>query len=81
MGGFSDPMSDCRESKKRFRSDQLFWGNVEDETGKVVCVVCVHEDDTEVMEKEAKKMAKRIIKNEKLEGERPRSSEQTTHYY
>ncbi|GMI02693.1 hypothetical protein TrLO_g6857 [Triparma laevis f. longispina] len=67
VGGFSDPMSDCRESKKRFRSDQLFWGNVEDETGKVVCVVCVHEDDTEVMEKEAKKMAKRIIKNEKLE--------------
>ncbi|GMH66579.1 hypothetical protein TrVE_jg3334 [Triparma verrucosa] len=66
VGGFSDPMSDCKESKKRFRSDQLFWGPVKDEKGDIVCWVCVHEDDTEIMKKEAKKMAKKIIKNEKI---------------
>lgn len=26
--GFSDPMVDCKESKKRYRADQLFWGAV-----------------------------------------------------
>ena len=26
---FSDPMVDCKESKLRYRADQLFWGRVE----------------------------------------------------
>jgi glycyl-tRNA synthetase len=27
--GFSDPMVDCKESKLRFRADQLFWARAE----------------------------------------------------
>ena len=25
IAGFSDPMVDCKESKLRYRADQLFW--------------------------------------------------------
>lgn len=29
VGGFSDPMVDCKESKLRYRADQLFWSRAE----------------------------------------------------
>ena len=35
---FSDPMVDCKESKLRYRADQLFWSRVE------VHRVVVHEN-------------------------------------
>lgn len=28
VAGFSDPMVDCKESKLRYRADQLFYGKV-----------------------------------------------------
>jgi len=32
VAGFTDPLVDCKESKQRFRADQLFWAAVEVET-------------------------------------------------
>ena len=29
IDGFSDPMVDCKESKLRYRADQLFWARAE----------------------------------------------------
>jgi glycyl-tRNA synthetase len=29
IAGFSDPMVDCKESKLRYRADQVFWGKLE----------------------------------------------------
>lgn len=34
VAGFSDPMVDCKESKLRYRADQLFYG-------KVLCLIIV----------------------------------------
>ena len=31
VAGFSDPMVDCKETKQRFRADQVFWGKLETE--------------------------------------------------
>ena len=44
VDGFSDPMVDCKETKLRYRADQLFWSGVKVEgSGEVVCYVCVQE--------------------------------------
>jgi glycyl-tRNA synthetase len=47
IAGFSDPMVDCRESKMRFRADQLFFAAVTAD-GSPIGHVCVQEcDDVE----------------------------------
>lgn len=63
LDGFSDPMVDCKETKLRFRADQLFYSKVvtsDDE--EIVAYVCVHEADDETMVKEAKKQVKALFK-------------------
>lgn len=55
VGGFSDPMVDCRSSMLRFRADQVFWAPLETEAGEVVTYVSVIE--SEVMHAEATKAA------------------------
>ena len=67
MDGFSDPMVDCKETKLRFRADQLFFSPVttKDE-GKTIGFVCVHEANDEDMMKEATKLAKSLIKDADL---------------
>ena len=50
-------MVDCKETKLRFRADQVFWSPVVVE-GDIITYVSVHEDSPEIMEKEGKKMAK-----------------------
>eukprot|EP00520_Triparma_pacifica_P017971 CAMPEP_0118665236 /NCGR_PEP_ID=MMETSP0785-20121206/18507_1 /TAXON_ID=91992 /ORGANISM="Bolidomonas pacifica, Strain CCMP 1866" /LENGTH=582 /DNA_ID=CAMNT_0006559333 /DNA_START=21 /DNA_END=1769 /DNA_ORIENTATION=+ len=67
VGGFSDPMVDCKETKLRFRADQVFWSPVivGDET---VGYVSVHEDTDDKMVKEGKKMAKKILKERDMKG-------------
>ncbi|MDR1401849.1 MAG: glycine--tRNA ligase [Puniceicoccales bacterium] len=42
VAGFSDPMVDCRESKMRFRADQLFFASVVVDS-KFIGYVCVQE--------------------------------------
>ena len=44
--GFSDPMCDDRETKKRYRADQLFWGEVLDaDSGAALGAVTVMESE------------------------------------
>lgn len=63
VAGFSDPMVDCKESKMRFRADQVFWGALKsEETGEVVTYVSILESDTMLAEatKAAEKAAKKL---------------------
>lgn len=68
LDGFSDPMVDCRESKLRYRADQLFYSPVL-VTGKQVGYVCVQEANDEDMVKAAKKQAKQMLKEQNLDAE------------
>eukprot|EP00668_Euglena_longa_P012710 GGOE01015183.1.p1 GENE.GGOE01015183.1~~GGOE01015183.1.p1 ORF type:complete len:519 (-),score=174.90 GGOE01015183.1:164-1651(-) len=60
IAGFSDPMVDCKESKQRFRADQLLYSQVVDAEGKEVGYVCCMEDAgaQAVLEKAAQKLIK-----------------------
>jgi len=63
LDGFSDPMVDCRETKLRYRADQLFASPIVlKENSETIGWVCVAEDNDEKMLKDAKKMAKKIMK-------------------
>ncbi|MDR0428701.1 MAG: glycine--tRNA ligase, partial [Puniceicoccales bacterium] len=64
VDGFSDPMVDCRESKARYRADQLFYAPVivENQTIGHVCVledVSMQQRAEEAAEKLKKKLAVR----------------------
>lgn len=61
MDGFSDPMVDCKETKLRYRADQLFYSPIlvgDDILG----YVCVQEADDKTMLREAKKQAEPYVK-------------------
>ena len=61
---------DCKETKLRYRADQLFCAPVNlAEDGSNVGYVCVHEASDEDMVKSAKKMAKKILKDAGKKGE------------
>ncbi len=64
IAGFSDPMVDCKETKLRFRADQIFWSVVETTDGKEVGYVSVME--TEDMEVQAMKLAKKLLKEKNI---------------
>ena len=67
VAGFSDPMVDCKESKLRFRADQVFWGPLETiETEEVACYVSIIESDT--MVDDATKSAEKIAKKAGIKG-------------
>lgn len=69
LDGFSDPMVDCKETKLRFRADQLFFSPVVlKETGEKVGYVCVQEGNDEDMVKEAKKQSKALLKEKDTKG-------------
>lgn len=59
VGGFSDPMVDCKVSKMRFRADQLFWGQVIVDN-EVIGYVSLLEDAT--MQAEADEAALKLKK-------------------
>merc|ERR1719353_2662022 len=62
VDSFSDPMCDDKETKKRYRADQLFFGDIiDDETGDIVGVVTVLESDD--IERDLAKAAKKLSKN------------------
>jgi glycyl-tRNA synthetase len=66
VDGFSDPMVDCRESKMRYRADQLFYAPilVDDQ---VIGYVCVLEDTS--METAALEAAQRLKSKLSVRGE------------
>ncbi|MDR1432929.1 MAG: glycine--tRNA ligase [Puniceicoccales bacterium] len=62
VAGFSDPMVDCRESKMRFRADQLFFAEVVAES-ESIGYVCVQEcENTEEAAKHAAEQLQRKFK-------------------
>ena len=68
VDGFSDPMVDCKESKLRYRADQLFFApvRVDGETiGYVSVVECI--DQQEVAEKAAAEMKRKMAKQGDLD--------------
>ena len=67
MDGFSDPMVDCKETKLRFRADQLFFAPIIlSEAKEQVGFICVQEDNDEQMIKEATKQAKALLKDKDM---------------
>ncbi len=65
VDGFSDPMVDCRESKRRFRADQLFYAPVT-VGGNVLGYVCLEESGD--MEAEAEKQAQEMKRKKGVQG-------------
>jgi glycyl-tRNA synthetase len=63
VGGFKDPMVDCKESKLRFRADQLFVAEASTDEGVALGEwVCVHEDSDENMQKAGSAQLKKLLK-------------------
>ena len=67
IDGFSDPMVDCKETKLRFRADQVFWAKVETADGMEIGYVSVLEADD--MAREALSQAKKLAVEKGLSGE------------
>lgn len=61
LDGFSDPMVDCKETKLRYRADQLFYAPIIIDDEKVG-FVCVQEANDEEMVKAAKKQVRAKLK-------------------
>ena len=55
-------MVDCRETKLRYRADQLYYAEIK-VNGANLGYVCVHDGNDEDMVKEAKKQAKAVLKD------------------
>lgn len=66
VAGFSDPMVDCKESKMRYRADQLFFAKVI-VSGETIGYVSVLED--EYMQETAEKMANELKRKLSKQGE------------
>ncbi|MEM7790484.1 MAG: glycine--tRNA ligase [Verrucomicrobiota bacterium] len=68
VDGFSDPMVDCKESKLRYRADQLFFAPVVVE-GSIIGYVSVVEcpEQQEVAEKAAAELKRKAAKQGQLE--------------
>jgi glycyl-tRNA synthetase len=70
VDGFSDPMVDCKETKLRYRADQLFYAPVMvSGEAEVLGYLCVQEANEADMAKEAKKQAKALLKSLDRKGE------------
>jgi glycyl-tRNA synthetase len=67
VGGFNDPMVDCKESKERYRADHLLWGPVvvAGETIGYVSLI-TDERDQERADEMAEKMKRRLAKQGEL---------------
>lgn len=63
--GFNDPMVDCKESKRRFRADQLFYAKVTVE-GNCIGYVSVEESGT--MQAEAEEKAAQLKRKQAVQG-------------
>ena len=64
-------MVDCKETKLRFRADQLFYSPIilqGDESKEIIGYVCVQEGNDDDMVKDAKKQSKKLLKEKDLKG-------------
>lgn len=66
VGGFSDPMVDCKSSKKRYRADQLFYSPVTVD-GNVIGYLSIEECDG--MEEKAQDIALTMKRKQGVQGE------------
>jgi len=67
VGGFSDPMIDCKESKMRYRADQLYFARVELESGELLGYISMLDGDNN--EAHAKKLVKTLMKKADVKGD------------
>lgn len=68
LDGFSDPMVDCKETKLRYRADQLFYSPIQkQDSDEIVGYVCIQEANDEDMIKDAKKQTKKLLKELKVD--------------
>ena len=65
IDGFSDPMVDCKESKLRYRADQLFWARAEVDGELLGYVSLLETDDMQQLAEEA---ASKLKRKAKLQG-------------
>jgi len=65
--GFSDPMVDCKESKARYRADQLFFAKISIE-GNLLGYISLLEDDRDVMREQADKQADKMKRKAARQG-------------
>jgi glycyl-tRNA synthetase len=63
-------MVDCKETKLRFRADQLYYSKLAVD-GEMLGYVCVQENNDETMVKEAKTQAKAFLKDMNRKNDRP----------
>ena len=68
VAGFSDPMVDCKESKLRFRADQIFFAQVK-VGGETIGYISVLEDENmqEQADKKAAELKRKMAKQGELE--------------
>lgn len=66
VGGFSDPMVDCKASKMRYRADQLYYAPVKVD-GNIIGYVSVLEDGG--MQAEAEQKADKLKRKQAAQGE------------
>src|SRR5882762_7554226 len=79
VGGFTDPMVDCKSSKQRFRADEIYFSPVVVD-GKVVGYVSMLETErtTEELQEKAETLKRKKAIQGKLEPVQPRDFTQAT---
>ncbi|CAM9190345.1 unnamed protein product [Chrysoparadoxa australica] len=71
VDGFSDPMVDCKETKLRFRADQVFFAHVEAEDGESLGYLTVIQESGDMAEEANQKAMKMKRKAGKQGGLKP----------
>ncbi len=66
ISGFTDPMADCKESKMRYRADQIFFSEVKVDGEAIGCVSVLEEAG---MEEEAARKAEELKRKLSKQGE------------
>ncbi|MDP6601072.1 MAG: glycine--tRNA ligase [Phycisphaerales bacterium] len=68
VGGFSDPMVDCRETKSRYRADQVLCLGVRGDTqGQIYAFLEGDDESREVARKKLEKYVKRALEDSELD--------------
>ncbi len=68
VGGFNDPMVDCRESKSRYRADHLLClGIAGDKSGQIYAFIDGDEESLATARKKLEKYVKRTLEDEELD--------------
>ena len=68
VGGFNDPMVDCRESKSRYRADHLLCLGVKGDTsGQIYAYIENDDDSLASAQKKLEKYVKRTLSSEEID--------------